>query len=168
MSAGQDVEGFRWTVEDFAARTPGVIHVVVTSVDGMRLAASREVDRDLGDKVAAQVCGLIAIATTLGGLLRNCAARHISIQLDDETTLLARRLGEHSSMAVLAVHDAQISQVVVAMGTFARQFGHVLTPNLRDGLYRRAAIDPRAQPGITDHTQPGADQARATRTGPAR
>ena len=58
-----------WLVRQFAADVPSVTHAVVVSLDGLQLAASGTVERDVGDQVAALSAALLSMGTRCGELL---------------------------------------------------------------------------------------------------
>lgn len=71
-AAGPDtLAGHAWLVETFVRRTPGVTDAVVTTADGLVLAASPHQHTDVSDRLAAIAAGLTSIARaatqTVGG-----------------------------------------------------------------------------------------------------
>jgi hypothetical protein len=61
-----------WLVTQFVDEVPGVTDVLVVSLDGLQLAASDDMDRDLADQLAALTAGLLSLTDRGGDLLRAC------------------------------------------------------------------------------------------------
>ncbi len=58
-----------WLLAEFVRDTPGVVHGVVVSGDGLRLATSPDVGVALGDQLAAAASGLVSLARGTAVLL---------------------------------------------------------------------------------------------------
>ena len=72
-----------WLLVEFVRDTPGVVHGVVVSGDGLRLATSPGVGTTLGDQLAAAASGLISLARGTAHLLNAGALTHTSLALYD-------------------------------------------------------------------------------------
>ena len=58
-----------WLLVEFVRDTPGVVHGIVVSGDGLRLATSPDVTVALGDQLAAAASGLVSLARGAAHLL---------------------------------------------------------------------------------------------------
>jgi uncharacterized protein len=58
-----------WLVNDFTRDTPGVLHALVVSGDGLLLASSAHVDVALGDQLSAATSGLVSLSRGAAQLL---------------------------------------------------------------------------------------------------
>src|SRR4051794_24071880 len=84
---------FGWLVHQFADDVPGVSHALVVSLDGLQLAASAHIPRDLGDRLAALTAGLLSMADQSGTLLGLGTSEYLTIRLP-LGYLLFMRLGD--------------------------------------------------------------------------
>lgn len=130
-------QDFAWLVGQFASDVPGVLHALVVSLDGLQLAASPEIPRDLGDQLAALTAGLLSMADQSGGLLGLGASDYVTVRAP-RGYLLFMRLGDSAGLAAAAAPDSDLRVVAYQMQKFATSVGHVLTPRMRDELHRLA------------------------------
>jgi predicted regulator of Ras-like GTPase activity (Roadblock/LC7/MglB family) len=131
----QAPQDFEWLVHQFADDVPGVTHALVVSLDGLQLAASRLVPRDLGDQLAALTSGLLSLADRSGALLEMGASEYITIRLP-HGHLLFMRVGDSAGLAVAAATGCDLRVVAYHMTQFVSAVGHVLTPQVRSELHR--------------------------------
>jgi predicted regulator of Ras-like GTPase activity (Roadblock/LC7/MglB family) len=127
-------EDFAWLVDQFAEDAPGVTHALIVSLDGLQLAASRMVPRDLGDQLAALTAGLLSMADHGAALLDLGASEYMTIRLP-RGHLLFMRAGESAGLAVAAAIGCDLRVVAYHMTQFVSAVGHAFTPHLRDGAY---------------------------------
>jgi predicted regulator of Ras-like GTPase activity (Roadblock/LC7/MglB family) len=124
-----------WLIKQFADDAPGVTHAVVVSLDGLQLAASGAVERDLGDQIAALTAGLLSMATRCGELLSLGTTEHLTVRLP-RGHLLFMRIGESAGLAVAAAIGADLRVLAYQMTQFVTSVGHALTPQVRGDLHR--------------------------------
>jgi predicted regulator of Ras-like GTPase activity (Roadblock/LC7/MglB family) len=124
---------FAWLVDQFVEAAPGVTHALIVSLDGLQLAASRMVPRDLGDELAALTAGLLSMADRSASLLDLGASEYMTIRLP-RGHLLFVRIGESAGLAVAAAVGCDLRVVAYHMTQFVGAVGHVLTPQLRNEL----------------------------------
>jgi uncharacterized protein len=129
---------FAWLVGQFADEVPGVAHVLVVSLDGLQLAASNHLPRDLGDQLSALTAGLLSMADQSGALLGLGSSEYVTIRLP-MGYLLFMRLGEAAGLATVATSDGDLRVIAYQMTKFAASVGHLLTPRMRDELHRLTA-----------------------------
>jgi uncharacterized protein len=127
-----------WLLIDFTRGTPGVMHALVVSGDGLPLAASELVDARLADHLAAVTSGLVSLAQ---GVARSLAAepmRQTVVEMGGGY-LFVTPVSKASSLAVFADLQCDMGMVGYEMTLLAARVGHVLTPSLRvspDGRVR--------------------------------
>jgi predicted regulator of Ras-like GTPase activity (Roadblock/LC7/MglB family) len=134
-------QDFAWLVRQFADDVPGVTHALIVSLDGLQLAASREVTRDLGDQLAALTAGLLSMADRSADLLDLGASEYLTVRLP-RGHLLFMRIGESAGLAVAAASGCDLRVVSYHMAQFVGAVGHVLTPQIRSELHRLTASQP--------------------------
>ncbi|BCJ32190.1 roadblock/LC7 domain-containing protein [Actinocatenispora sera] len=125
-----DKEQLRWLLEQFMADSPGVTHVVVTSLDGLRLVTSASVDRDLGDSLSALSAGLLSMASRTSALLALGDCEYMTLRLA-AGHLLLMRIDEASGVIVAATPDADLRIVAYNMTHLFGSASHALSPQLR-------------------------------------
>jgi predicted regulator of Ras-like GTPase activity (Roadblock/LC7/MglB family) len=127
-----------WLVRQFADDVPGVMHALIVSLDGLQLAASRMVPRDLGDQLAALTAGLLSMADRTGELLDLGTSEYLTIRLP-RGHLLFMRVGESAGFAVAATTGCDLRVIAYHMTQFVSAVGHALTPQIRSELHRISA-----------------------------
>ncbi|MGC9665005.1 roadblock/LC7 domain-containing protein [Planosporangium sp. 12N6] len=127
-----------WLVRQFADEVPGVTHALIVSLDGLQLAASRMVPRDLGDQLAALTAGLLSMADRSAALLDLGASEYLTVRLP-RGHLLFMRVGESAGLAVAAAAGCDLRVVAYHMTQFVGAVGHVLTPQVRHEMHRMTA-----------------------------
>jgi uncharacterized protein len=119
-----------WLLASFLRSTPGVLHALVVSGDGLRVAASERVDAELGDQLSAALSGLVSLA--------NAAAQRVQLGPVTQTIveltaghLFVTQIAEGSMLAVVANRDCDMGMVGYGMTMLAAQVGHAVTPAAR-------------------------------------
>jgi uncharacterized protein len=125
-----------WLIRQFATEAPGVTHAVVVSLDGLQLAASDTVERDVGDQISALTAGLLSMANQCGDLLSLGPTEYMTIRLP-RGHLLFMRIGEAAGLAVAAAAQSDLRVLAFQMTQFVTSVGHVLTPQVRDDMHRQ-------------------------------
>jgi predicted regulator of Ras-like GTPase activity (Roadblock/LC7/MglB family) len=126
-----------WLVDRFVRETPGVLHAVVVSVDGLLVAMDATCDRAVADQLAAVVAGLNQMSAGAGQVF---GAGELQQQLVQYAAgyILLRSLARGSVMAAVAERRCDMAQVGHELATLARQVGEALSPQLitelRQGL----------------------------------
>lgn len=127
-----------WLLDDFVKGTPGVLHALVTSGDGLRLAKSSEVSAALADSLSAAVCGMVSLARGAAGLLE---AEPVTQTIVEMATgyLFATAVGDGSTLVVHTARECDIGMVGYEMTMLASRVGHALSPAARNGVPAAAA-----------------------------
>jgi uncharacterized protein len=121
-----------WLLADFVRGTPGVVHALVVSGDGLRLAASERVDARLGDRLAAATSGLVSLARGTAQLLDTAPVTQTIIEMAGGY-LFVTSISHGSTLAVVADRNCDMGMVGYEMTLLAARVGHVLTPAPRVG-----------------------------------
>ncbi|MBY8874223.1 roadblock/LC7 domain-containing protein [Micromonospora sp. PLK6-60] len=122
-----------WLVRQFADDVPGVTHALVVSLDGLQLAASRQVPRDLGDQLAALTAGLLSMADRSADLLDLGQSEYLTVRLP-RGHLLFMRVSDAAGLAVAAAAGCDLRIVSYHMTQFVTAVRHALTPPVRGGF----------------------------------
>jgi len=135
LPEGNDLD-LNWLVTSFARRIPGVSSVVVLSTDGLVLALSERIGRELAETLAAVTSGL---ASLTAGAARHMGAGNVNqvIVEMDGGFLFVTTISEGSALAVMCGPDADIGLIGYEMSVLVARIGQVLTPALRAELSAR-------------------------------
>jgi predicted regulator of Ras-like GTPase activity (Roadblock/LC7/MglB family) len=124
-----------WLLNNFQSATPGVLHALVVSADGLRVAASNEVDDRFADQLSAAMSGLVSLANGAAQLVRLGAMTQTIVELANGH-LFVTQISSGAVLAVVAGRACDIGMVGYEMTVLAQQVGHALTPTARDGETR--------------------------------
>jgi len=120
-----------WMLGHFQQSTPGVIHALVVSADGLRVAASGQVDDRLADQLSAATSGLVSLANGAAQLVRLGAMTQTIVELANGH-LFVTQISSGAMLAVVADLGCDMGMVGYEMTMLAQQVGHALTPTTRD------------------------------------
>ena len=116
-----------WLLTDFARSTPGVVHALVVSSDGLRLAATPEVDPTLADQLSAATSGLVSLARGTATLLGTLPVTQTILEMHGGYLFLTT-ISQGSLLAVHTERAADMGLVGYEMTMLASRVGHALTP----------------------------------------
>jgi uncharacterized protein len=119
-----------WLVDDFARRVSGVTQALVVSGDGLRLAASSEVDLTQADQLAAVVSGLTSLTRGAAQCFRAEPVRQTIVEMAGGY-LFVTSIAGGSALAVLADATCDIGMVGYEMALLVARMGQLLTPTAR-------------------------------------
>jgi uncharacterized protein len=128
-----------WLITSFARRIPGVSSVVVLSTDGLVLALSEDIGRDLAETLAAVTSGLASLTAGAARHMDAGAVIQVIVEMDGGF-LFVTTISEGSALAVMCSPDADIGLVGYEMSMLVARIGQVLTPALRAELSARPAL----------------------------
>lgn len=121
-----------WMLGNFQHATPGVIHALVVSADGLRVAASGQVDDRLADQLSAATSGLVSLANGAAQLVHLGAVTQTIVELA-RGHLFVTQISNGAMLAVVADLGCDMGMVGYEMTMLAQQVGHALTPSARNG-----------------------------------
>ena len=116
-----------WLLAEFVRDVPGVVHGVVVSGDGLRLATSPDVGVSLGDQLAAAASGLVSLARGTAHLLGAGAVSQTILEMAGGY-LFVTSISQGATLAVFAQRTCDIGMVGYEMTMLASRVGHALTP----------------------------------------
>jgi uncharacterized protein len=121
-----------WLVNDFAQRIAGVLHALVVSADGLKLAVSERVDEARADQLAAVASGLASLTR---GAARCFDAEPVNQTIVDMRGgyLFVTSIGDGSALAVFAHADCDIGMIGYEMTLLVARAGKLLTSPVRVG-----------------------------------
>ena len=121
-----------WLLTDFARATPGVLHALVVSGDGLRLATSDKVVTRLADQLAAATSGLASLARGTARPLGAGPVEQTIVEMAGGYLFLSS-ISEGSSLAVFTDRGCDMGLVGYEITMLAARVGHALTPASRAG-----------------------------------
>jgi predicted regulator of Ras-like GTPase activity (Roadblock/LC7/MglB family) len=124
-----------WLVNDFTRDTPGVLHALVVSGDGLLLASSTDVNAELGDQLSAATSGLVSLSRGAAQLLSLAPVSQTIIEMTGGY-LFATSISQDSTLAVVAKRQCDMGMVGYEMTMLASRVGHALTPAPRSSQPR--------------------------------
>jgi predicted regulator of Ras-like GTPase activity (Roadblock/LC7/MglB family) len=116
-----------WLLAEFVRDVPGVVHGVVVSGDGLRLAMSPDVGVALGDQLAAAASGLVSLARGTAHLLDAGPVTQTILEMAGGY-LFVSSVSQGATLAVFAGRQCDIGMVGYEMTMLASRVGHALTP----------------------------------------
>ncbi len=116
-----------WLLAEFVRDVPGVVHGVVVSGDGLRLATSPDVGVTLGDQLAAAASGLVSLARGTAVLLDAGPVTQTILEMAGGY-LFVSSVSQGATLAVFARRQCDIGMVGYEMTLLASRVGHALTP----------------------------------------
>ncbi len=125
-----------WLVGSFANRIAGVTSVVVLSTDGLVLAVSEQLERNLADTLAAVASGLASLTAGAARHMQAGNVNQVIVEMDGGY-LFITSISEGSALAVMSGPDADIGLIGYEMSVLVSRIGQVLTPELRAELSAR-------------------------------
>ncbi len=133
-----EAQQFNWLLSQFASNTPGVMHAIAVSSDGLLVAMSGGMERSAADRLAAITSAFISLANGTSTVYDLGAPNKVVVDLD-KGYLLVSSISAGSTLGVLATRSAKLGTLGYEMAMFANRTGTVLTPQLVEEL--KAAVE---------------------------
>jgi predicted regulator of Ras-like GTPase activity (Roadblock/LC7/MglB family) len=125
-----------WLIQQLANEVPTVTHALVVSLDGLQLAHTGAVDRDLGDQLAALTAGILSIGGQYGQWLQLGQPENLTIRFPHGHVAFMR-IADTAGLCVAARAGTDMRTLAFAMTKFVQAVGHALTPEMRTRLHER-------------------------------
>ncbi|WP_059013332.1 roadblock/LC7 domain-containing protein [Streptomyces specialis] len=127
MTATQAGEGgLNWLLDGLVAKTPGTLHAIVLSEDGLLVGASASLAREDAEQLSAIASGLQSLAQGTSRHFTGGKVRQTMIEMDD-LFLFVTAAGSGARLAVLAASGVDIGTIAYEMTMLVRQVGTFLT-----------------------------------------
>jgi uncharacterized protein len=133
-----EAQQFNWLLSQFATNTPGVVHAIAVSSDGLLVAMSQRLERSSADRLAAITSAFVSLANGTSTVYDLGSTNKVVVDLD-RGYLLVSSISSGSAMGVLATRSANLGTLAYEMAMFANRTGSVLTPQLVEEL--KAAVE---------------------------
>ena len=116
-----------WLITSFAQRIAGVASVLVLSTDGLVLARSSGLDRDIAETLAAVTSGLASLTAGAARHLGAGTVHQVIVEMAGGY-LFVTSVSQGATLAVYAERRCDIGLVGYEMTMLASRVGHALTP----------------------------------------
>jgi predicted regulator of Ras-like GTPase activity (Roadblock/LC7/MglB family) len=133
-----EAQQFNWLLSQFASNTPGVVHAIAVSSDGLLVAMSHGMERSSADRLAAITSAFISLANGTSTVYDLGTPNKVVVDLD-KGYLLVSSISAGSTLGVLATRSAKLGTLGYEMAMFANRTAVVLTPQLVEEL--KAAVE---------------------------
>lgn len=133
-----EAQQFNWLLNQFAADTPGVLHAIAVSSDGLVVAMSQHLDRASADRLAAITSAFLSLAKGTSSVYDMGNTNKVVVDLD-RGYLLVSAISAGSAIGVLAERTAKLGTLGYEMAMFGNRTAEVLTPALIEEL--KAAVE---------------------------
>jgi uncharacterized protein len=133
-----EAQQFNWLLSQFASNTPGVVHAIAVSSDGLLVAMSQGMERSSADRLAAITSAFISLANGTSTVYDLGAPNKVVVDLD-KGYLLVSSISAGSTLGVLATRSSKLGTLGYEMAMFANRTAAVLTPQLVEEL--KAAVE---------------------------
>ncbi|HLT12277.1 MAG TPA: roadblock/LC7 domain-containing protein [Micromonosporaceae bacterium] len=104
------------------ARTPGTVHAVLATVDGVQVAISAGLPPERASQLATIGAGLLSIADGAGIMMGTGGPQHVIVEMYGGL-LLAAPVAPRVVLSLLATHDADRERLGFELAQFACQIG---------------------------------------------
>lgn len=116
-----------WLLENLQVRTPGVLHVLVLSKDGLKMCFTAGLDVDRADQLSAIASGIQSLSLSASAEFGSGLGAGQSMVEFPGGLLLIVPAGEGAHLAVVAADDADVGLVGHNMNELVEQIGGYLT-----------------------------------------
>ncbi len=121
-----DNDNLGWLLDDFVGRVDQVQHGVMLSVDGLLMAASRNLARDEAEHLCAVASGFQSLARGAGRRFGGGGVRQTIVEMES-AFLFVMAAGRGACLAVLATEAADVGLVAYEMALLVTRVGKHLS-----------------------------------------
>jgi len=117
-------------LDQFCDGDPEIAHTVAISVDGIPMAASRAINDQVRDQLAAAAVGQMSLAQGMSNLMDADGVERVLTNLG-RGWVLVQKPHPHVVLIVLATHDANLALIDDQLMRLGEAIGPVLNPGPR-------------------------------------
>ena len=119
-----------WLLDSLVERVAQVQNAVVLSNDGLRIAASKGLDKEQSDHLAAVAASFQSLARGAGESFDGGPVRQTIVEMESKF-LFVTAAGQGACLAVLADSDADLGVIAYEMAMLVTRVGQHLSTNPR-------------------------------------
>jgi predicted regulator of Ras-like GTPase activity (Roadblock/LC7/MglB family) len=120
-------------IERLAVETEGIVHAIVLSTDGLKLAVSSGLDADQADRFAAAACSVFSVSKAIGRELVFGGYQQTVVRYANGHAIVVA-LGNAAALASITEAEAKLGNIAFQMSLFATKIGDLLSPEVRTVL----------------------------------
>ncbi|MGH3715958.1 MAG: roadblock/LC7 domain-containing protein [Micromonosporaceae bacterium] len=134
MSQSTKPVDLTWLLDDLVARVADADAAVVLSADGLLMAASRALQPDDAEHLAAVAAGFQSLSRGAGRRFGGGAVRQTIIEMES-AFLFVTAAGRGACLAVLSAAESDIGLIAYEMAMLVKRVGIYLSTPDRPGLH---------------------------------
>ena len=122
-------KNFNWLIDDFVDKTAGVTDAIAVSSDGLLIAASRSLEREDAEQVAAIVTGLVSLSDGASRAFGFAGLQQVIVSMHGGYMFVSS-ISLGSALGVVATAGCDIGTVGYQTSLLVERAGGMLTPAL--------------------------------------
>ncbi len=122
-------KNFNWLIDDFVNSTAGVTDAIAVSSDGLLIAASRSLERQDAEQVAAIVTGLVSLSDGASRAFGFEGLQQVIVSMRGGY-LFVSSISLGSALGVVATTGCDIGAIGYQTSLLVERAGELLTPEL--------------------------------------
>ncbi|MCB0988818.1 MAG: roadblock/LC7 domain-containing protein [Acidimicrobiales bacterium] len=122
-------KNFNWLIDDFVDKTAGVTDAIAVSSDGLLIAASRSLEREDAEQVAAIVTGLVSLSDGASRAFGFAGLQQVIVSMHGGYMFVSS-ISLGSALGVVATAGCDIGTVGYQTSLLVERAGELLTPEL--------------------------------------
>ena len=122
-------KNFNWLIDDFVDKTAGVTDAIAVSSDGLLIAASRSLEREDAEQVAAIVTGLVSLSDGASRAFGFAGLQQVIVSMHGGYMFVSS-ISLGSALGAVATAGCDIGTVGYQTSLLVERAGELLTPEL--------------------------------------
>lgn len=128
-SLSQSAQNFNWLIDDFVSSTAGVTDAIAVSSDGLLIAASKSLEREDAEQVAAIVTGMVALSDGASRAFGFDGLQQVIVSMRGGFMFVSS-ISLGSALGVVATAGCDIGAIGYQTSLLVERTGELLTPEL--------------------------------------
>ena len=125
----ETAKNFNWLIDDFVNSTAGVTDAIAVSSDGLLIAASRSLERQDAEQVAAIVTGMVSLSEGASRAFGFEGLQQVIVSMRGGYMFVSS-ISLGSALGVVATNGCDIGAIGYQTGLLVERVGELLTPEL--------------------------------------
>jgi uncharacterized protein len=125
----ETAKNFNWLIDDFVNSTAGVTDAIAVSSDGLLIAASRSLERQDAEQVAAIVTGMVSLSEGASRAFGFEGLQQVIVSMRGGYMFVSS-ISMGSALGVVATNGCDIGAIGYQTGLLVERVGELLTPEL--------------------------------------
>jgi predicted regulator of Ras-like GTPase activity (Roadblock/LC7/MglB family) len=129
VTLSENAKNFNWLIDDFVTKTAGVTDAIAVSSDGLLIAASRSLEREAAEQVAAIVTGMVSLSEGASRSFGFDGLQQVIVSMRGGYMFVSS-ISLNSAIGVVATAGADIGAIGYQTSLLVERAGALLTPEL--------------------------------------